>query len=152
MANGVFNIMKGSWRYFCTLPAVTDSIDFTLFKSGIQADDLLNNFDNLASLKSQNVEADFANYVRKQINVTGVTGVNITQNNTTNAVDVDVPDQTWGAASPTNTLAKLIVCYRPVSNSTDSDLIPMFYFDFVGTTNGSDLIAQVNALGLAGDT
>jgi len=148
MANGVFNIMKGSWRYFCTLPGLTDSLDIVLIKSGVQADDLLNNFDNLASLKSQNAEADFANYLRKQLN----TGVTITQDNTANTVDVDIPDQTWGAASPTNALAKLIVCYRPASTSTDPDLIPMFYFDYVGTTNGSDLIAQVNAAGLAGTT
>ena len=148
MANGVFNIMKGTWRYFCTLPGFTDSLDFVLIKTGVQADDLLNNFDNLASLKSQNTEADFSNYSRKQL----TSGVTITQDNTANTVSVDVADQTWGAASPTNALAKLIVCYRPASTSTDPDLIPMFYFDFVATTNGSDLIAQVNAAGLAGTT
>lgn len=149
---GVFNIAKGKWRYYCELPGSTDSLDIALFKNTIQADDLLNNFDNMASLKAQNAEADFVGYVRKSITVTGVTGVNITQNNTTNAVDVDIPDQTWGAASPTNALGGLIVFYSPASNSTDADRIPLFYFPYVGTTNGSDLIAQVHANGLAGDT
>ena len=149
---GVFNIVKGKWRYYCELPGTDDSIVFVIIKAPTQADDLMNNFDNLASLLAQNPEADFVGYVRKEVNVTGVSGVNIIQNNTTNAVDVDAPDQTWGAAQPANALGGMIVAYKPTATSTDPDYIPLFYFPYVGTTNGSDLIATVHANGLAGDT
>lgn len=149
---GVFNFVKAKWRYYCELPGLTDSIVFVIIKAPTQADDLINNFDNLASLLAQNPEADFVGYVRKFISVTGATGINIIQNNTTNTVDVDAPDQTWGAAQPTNALGGMIVGYKPASNSPDSDIVPLFFFPYVGTTNGSDLIAQVHAAGLAGDT
>lgn len=149
---GVFNIAKGKWRYYCELPGTTDAIVFVIIKAPTQADDLMNNFDNLASLLAQNPEADFVGYSRKQVTATGVSGINIIQNNTANTVDVDAPDQTWGAAQPTNSLGGMIVVYKPTTTSTDSDCVPLFYFPYVGTTNGSDLIATVHASGLAGDS
>jgi len=149
---GVFNFVKAKWRYYCELPGLTDSIMFVIIKAPTQADDLMNNFDNLASLLAQNPEADFPGYVRKFTTITGASGINLIQNNTTNAVDADHPDLTWSAAGPTNSLGGVIAVYKPVSNSIDSDCIPLFYFPYVGTTNGSDLIATVHANGLAGDT
>jgi len=149
---GVFNNVKGKWRYYCELPGQNDSIVFVIIKAPTQADDLMNNFDNLASLLAQNPEADFPGYVRKFTTITGVSGINIIQNNTTNAVDADHPDLTWGAAQPTNSLGGIIAAYKPETNSIDSVIVPLFFFPYVGTTNGSDLIAQVHAAGLAGDT
>jgi len=149
MSDTMFNIAKGIWRYYCTLPDTSDRLLVVLFKSaGLQADDVLNNYTDLASLKASNAEADFSNYVRKPV----TTGIVITPNNTTNSVDVDAPDQTWTAAAPTNALGAVVWCYAPASNSLDSAIIPLWKYGVTATTNGSDLIASVNAAGLAGSS
>jgi hypothetical protein len=145
MAPFVFNVAKGKWRYYMELPGLTDSLVWTLFQStGIQADDVLNNHADLGAIKASNAEANFTSYAR--IFVT--TGIVITQNNTTNVVNADTPDQTFVAATPGNTLAKAFLCYKPDSTALDSAIIPLLAFDCAGPTNGSDIILQVNAGGL----
>lgn len=150
MTDRMFNIAKGIWRYYCSLPDTSDALVVVLLKSsGLQADDVLDNYTDLASLlASTNDEADFSNYARKVVS----TGIVVTPNNTTNAVDVDAPDQTWTAAAPTNALGAVVWCYRPASNSLDSAIIPLWKYGVTATTNGSDLIASVNAAGLAGSS
>lgn len=142
---GVFNIAKGIWRYYCTLPGSDDSIGFAIIKAPTQSDDVMNNYDNLASLIAQNPECDRANYVRKF--VTSMTPV---QNNTSNTVDVDTADLTWSALTTGDNLGGLIVFYKPAAGSNDGTCIPLFYYPFVGPSNGSDVVAAVNAAGLAG--
>lgn len=150
MSDTMFNIVKGKWRYYCELPALTDALVITLFRnSGLQADDVLNNYADLGSIKASNTEASFTNYARKIL----TSGVTITQDNTTNKVSVDIADQTWSAATAdANALGAVIVCYRPDSTSTDSQMIPLFKFGVTATPNGSDLIAQINVGGLADAT
>jgi hypothetical protein len=63
---------------------------------------------------------------------------------------VDIADQTWAAAggAANNTLAKLLVCYDPdTTGGTDSTVVPLTAHDFVTTTDGTDLIAQIAAAG-----
>lgn len=51
MANQVFNISKGRFVYYCTLPAAADAlIVVPIETSGLEADDTLNNYDDLAAL------------------------------------------------------------------------------------------------------
>lgn len=152
MAQRQFNIMKGQWRYFAGLPGLSDALQLILFKSaGIQADDVLDNYGDLAAMKASNAEADFNNYSPR---IELASGISIVQNNTTNAVDLDFPDQTIFAAGGivTNTLAKLVVAYKPVSGALDSAIIPMWLYDFSAVTNGSDLIIRPDAGGLIGTT
>ena len=145
MGNFEFNAVKGKWRYYAELPGVSDSLVWVLFQStGIQSDDVLNNYGDLASIKASNAEANFTSYAR----ISFTTSVVITQNNTTNVVNLDVPDQTFAAATAGNTLAKAILCYKPDSTALDSAMIPSLGYDCAGPTNGSDIILQVNAGGL----
>ena len=87
-------------------------------------------------------EADFTNYARK----TGLTGT-ITVDNTNDRVDVDLPDQTFTAAggASNNTLTKAIVAYE--ETAADTGRIPLSHHDFATTTDGNDLIAEMNAAG-----
>lgn len=145
MGNFEFNVAKGKWRYYMELPGLTDSLVAVLFQSaGIQSDDVLNNYGDLGSIKASNAEANFTSYAR--INITS--GIVITQNNTTNIVNGDIADLTWSAATPGNTLAKMVLCYKPDSTAIDSAYIPLLGFDCAGPTNGSDIIVQINAGGL----
>lgn len=147
MASGVFNVARGIGRYYAGLPAANDALLVILLKSaGLEADDVLNNYDDLAALlASTNDEADFTNYSRKVVN----TSVTITPDDTNNRVDVDMPDQTWASAGgvANNTIGKLIICYRPDTGSADSAVVPMTYHDFATTTDGLDLTAQINTAG-----
>lgn len=150
MGNGVFNIAKGKWAFYCELPDVSDSIQLILFKSaGLQADDVLNNYGDLASIKASNAEADFTSYARIGIStVGGPNGLIMTINNTTNLRNLDLTNQTWSAATAGNTLLKLVMAYKPASTSLDSAIIPLFYWDYSTITSGSDLIIDFNAGGL----
>ncbi|WP_433225621.1 hypothetical protein [Actinomadura formosensis] len=143
MSNGVFNIALGRGAYYATLPAANDSLVVALLKVA-QADDALRDHDTLAQVLAANTEADFTNYARKT-----ATGVLVTVNDTTNLVDVDIDDITWATAGGAlnNTLAKLIICYKPDTASADSAIIPMTHHDFVVTTDGSSITAQVAATG-----
>ena len=148
MADGVFNIAKGKVAYYAGLPAASDALIVVLLKStGLEADNTLNNYDDLAAvLAAANDEADFTNYARKSVTAS----VTVTVDDTNNWVDADLPDQTWTAAggATNNTLGKLLVCYDGDTGAgTDSAIIPLTYHDFTATTDGSDLTAQIAASG-----
>jgi len=140
MADFVFNIAKGK-----VAEKVADSaanVGVMLLKTAA-ADATLKDFDTLADiLGGTSVEADFTNYSRK----TGITGT-VTVDDTNDRVDVDIPDQTWTSAggATNNTLAKLIVYYQ--ESAADSGRVPLTGHDFVVTTDGSDLTAQIATAG-----
>lgn len=146
MADGVFNIAKGRAAYYATLPATNDALVLVLFKTVLDADSALVDRTTLAAITGAgNVEADFTNYARKTL-----TSVTVTVDNTNDRVDVDIADQTWTAAggAANNTLAKLVIGYDPdTTGGTDSDIIPLTHHDFVTTTDGSDLLAQIATSG-----
>lgn len=150
MGNGVFNVSKGLWRYYLGLPATNDALVVVLLKStGLVADSALADYDDLtALLAGASDEADFTGYARKSI----TSGVTITVDDPNDRVDGDIPDQVWSTAggATNNTLGKLLVCYDPdTTGGTDGSVIPLAYYDFTVTTDGSDVTAQLNAAGFA---
>lgn len=149
----VFNIAKGSIRYYFGLPAANDGLVVLLLKaSGLVSDDVLVDYPDVAAiLAGASDEADFTNYARKVL----TSGVTVTQDNTNNRIDIDIDNQTWsGAGSVTpgpanNSLGKLVVAYDPDTTTPgDGTLIPLVAFDFVTTTDGTNLLAEINAAGL----
>lgn len=146
----VFNVAKGSIRYYFGLPAANDGLVILLLKSaGLVSDDVLADYADVAAiLAGASDEADFSNYARKSV----TSSITITQDNTNNRVDIDIPDQTWTSAGggANNSLGKLIVAYDPdTTTGADGTLIPLVALDFVTTTDGTNLVAEINAAGLA---
>ena len=142
MADAVFNISKGAF-----VEMIRDSTTdvFVMLLETAEPDATLNDYDDIAAmLAGAPIEAAFTNYSRK----TGLTGT-ITPDDPNDRVDVDILDQTWTAAgNGTNeTLAKLVVGYE--NAAADATRLPLTHHDFVVTTDGSDLTAQVNAAGFA---
>ena len=139
MADFVFNIAKG-----VAAEKVNDSAAnlLVLLIKTAESDALMKDRATVATVVSNSTEADFTNYARK----TGITGT-VTVDNTNDRVDVDMPDQTWTSAggASNNTLAKLVVAYQ--DTAADSGRVPLTGHDFVVTTDGSDLIAQVATAG-----
>lgn len=111
-----------------------------------EADDALRDYQTMtALLAGTSVEADFTNYIDKDITNANIT---ITYDDANNRVDLDIPDQTWTSAgnATNNTLAKLVFCQD--AGAGDANKIPMSSHDFVVTTDGSDLTAQIATAGL----
>lgn len=147
MATGVFNVAKGKAGYYSTLPAANDALILVLLKSaGLEADDTLNNYDDLGTLlAASNDECDFTGYSRKVI-----TSATPTVDDTNNRLDVDFADQVFTNAggATNNTIGKALVCYDPdTTGGTDSSIIPLTYHDFSATTSGVDLTVQVASAG-----
>ena len=139
MADFTFNIAKG-----VAVEKVNDAaanLLILLIKTA-ESDALMKDRATVAAVLTGSTEADFTNYARK----TAITGT-VTVDNTNDRADLDCPDQTWTAAGGAlnNTLAKLIVAYQ--DSAADTGRVPLTAHDFVVTTDGSDLIAQVAAAG-----
>lgn len=152
MANGVMNIAKGRVvelynRVKSNDPANSVFVIVLLETTGLDADDTLNNFDDLAALIAANPEADFTNYTRKVLSDAALAALPA-PDDTNNRIDLDIPDQTWTTAGPGDAVGKLLVCYDPDSTGgTDSAIVPMTYHDFVFTPDGTDVTAVVAAAG-----
>lgn len=155
MADGIFNVAKGrdvayAERVINNDPA--NSAFVVCLGFGSITDAVLEDLDTFQAIKDDAnfTEATFTNYAKKE-----VTNPTIVVNDTDNRGEVDMPDQTWANAggATNNTLTRLIVCYDSDTGSgDDSDLIPLYYFDFDETTTGNDLQAQVDVGGLARTT
>ena len=141
MADAVFNISKGA---FIEMIRDTGSKTLVLLLETGEADATLNDYDDVgAMLAGAPIEAAFTNYARK-VDITEILDVDDTNDET----DVDIPDQTFtSAGNGTNeTLAKLVTAYE--NAAADATRICMSHHEFVVTTDGSDLTAQINAAGI----
>jgi hypothetical protein len=146
MADLVFNVMKGKHAYYATLPAADDSlIAVPIETTGIVGDSTMEDYDTLALLLA-GASNEQTTMGRKTL-----TSVTVTVNDTDNKVTVDADDIAWTAATG-NDISAIVICYKPASGSTDSDILPMYKHDFVIAVDGSDVTATVSASGLAEST
>ena len=143
MADFVFNIAKGKVKHYAELPAAADAlIVVPIEASGVEADDVLNNYDDLAALLAA-ANNEQATMGRKTIS----SGVTITVDDANNRVDIDIPDQVWTAATG-NAVSDLLICYdNDTGAGTDANIVPLTCHDFSVTPDGSDLTAQIAAAG-----
>jgi hypothetical protein len=139
MADFICNIAKGA----AAEKARDDPTKFGILLIKVaESDAALKDRTTVADILTGNTEANFTNYTRK----TGITAT-LTVDMPNDDVTLDMPDQTWSAAGGAlnNTLAKLIIYYD--EGGTDGTRVPISAHDFVVTTDGSDVVAQVNAAG-----
>ena len=152
MAAFVFNISKGKVNEYHDRVDGNDpstaGLMVVLLKVA-EADALLKDYDTLAAiLAGSNTEANFTNYARKTLTDSDISASVVDDSN--DRREADIPDQTWSSAggASNNTLIKAIVCYVPsVGVSPDSAIIPLTGGDFSGTTNGGDIVLQVDTAG-----
>lgn len=155
MADFVFNIAKGRVagyidRVRANDPANSALVIVAIQSTGLEADDTLNNYDDLSALlAASNNEATNVGYARKVLTDSDLTSFAPTVDDTNNRLDADLPDQTWtGVAAAGGAWGKLLVCYdNDTTAGTDANIIPLTAHDFVVTPDGSDIIAQIAAAG-----
>jgi hypothetical protein len=134
MSDGVFNIAKGA-----ATEKVRDSatvIGVMLTKSTV-ADATMKDYDTVAAiLAGATTELTDGSYARK----TGLTAT-LTVDDTNDRVDLDIANQTWTALAGAEACDKLIVFYE--ESASDAGRVPLTYHDFVVTTDGTDVTAEV---------
>jgi hypothetical protein len=154
MADFVFNIAKGRVGEFYNRvkgndPANSAFIIVALKSAGLEADDTLNNYDDLSTLlAAANDEATNTGYARKTLTDADLVAFPA-PDDTGNLFNFDIPDQTWTAVQVTGgAWGKLLVCYdNDTTSGTDSNIIPMTAHDFAVTPDGTDIVAVVAAAG-----
>jgi len=146
MADLMFNIGRGS-----AIAEYNGGADFIVVLLKVaEADDTLRDYDTLAAVlgAAGNTEADFTNYARKTITNANIA---LTVDDTGNDAQLDFPDQTWTSAggASNNNVVKLLVC---VDGASDAARLPLTLHDFVVTTDGNDLTAEIASAGFYSST
>lgn len=146
--NFVFNNQLGRFRARCELPLTNDGLVVVLLEAtGLEADATLRDYDDLAALIA-GTSNEQTNQARKVFSA----GVTITVNDTTDRVDIDIPDQVYTALGG-NAIAKLLVCYDPDTTAgTDATIEPLTAHSWDVTPDGSDVTAVIAATGFVGAT
>lgn len=150
MANRIANVSLG--REIQLHDNVADDVvpasrlTIMILQSGHEVDDALDDHDTFADiLGAANTECDFTNYAR--IHLTNLELTGSTLDDTNNRRDADLPDQTisnaGGVSSGNNTTGKVVVGYDPLGTNVNANIVQIGHWDYVQTTNGSDLIIQV---------
>lgn len=144
MAGLIFNVALGMIPYYASLPGASDSLVLVpLEATGLEADDALRDYTNLASLLAgpSNEQTTLG-----RIEVT--TGITDTINNTSNTREIDFPNQVWPAVNASgNAVGAVLICYKPSSGATDSQIIPLTKTVFSITPAGRNIIfSTANAI------
>jgi hypothetical protein len=148
MANQVMNFARGKIGYYAAdalgLAAANSRLVIVVLEAA-EADDTLNNYDDLAALlgAAGNTEATSVNYSRIELAAADITASIDDTANTAKAV-VDA-DQTWSSVSQSGVedWVKLLVCYDADNAAgTDSNIIVLTHHDFAVTPNGGDITAD----------
>jgi hypothetical protein len=129
---------KGRFVEKCMFPLGTDNILVVPLQStGIPTDNIMRNCQTLAAIfTAGGVEATFTNYTRRVLAAADIT---ITYDLVTNfRPTVSFATQVWAAAGGAinNTLAAIVLAYRPTSGTADSGCLPLAVMGYSGTTTG----------------
>jgi hypothetical protein len=149
MADLIPNVAKGRVAYYGSLPQVNDAVILVLIQdSGVEADDTLIDYTNLASLlAASNNEATFTGYARRTL-----TTVTVTIDNTSNTVTISADDPAgWTNTGSDQLMAKAVICYDDdTTGGTDTNLIPMAILDYTfNMPSGVPIIFEFGADGIA---
>jgi hypothetical protein len=142
VADFVFNIAKGRVAEIAALALANDAlIAVPVETSGIETDAVLKDKDDLAAVFS-GATNEQTTMGRKTL-----TGVAVTTDDSGDRVLVDFDDITWAAATGNPISAVIIAADLDTTGGADSAIIPLTKHDFVGTPDGNDIVAVVDADG-----
>jgi hypothetical protein len=151
MADFVYNIAKGRLGELHNRVKAGDPAASRMYLIPVNVaavtDATLRDLDDFAAIITAGVtERAAGNWARKTIAAADLSAV--TPDDVNDRFDYDiVNDQTWTAVAAANDTTDLILCYASVVTPTNAQLMPVGQFDFAVTTDGSDVVAQINAAG-----
>lgn len=146
MADLVTNIGKGRHVYYAAQAQAgtggAQLVAVVLEATGLESDDLLQDYDSLAALLAG------ASNEQTAMGRKDLTGVTVTADDTANQASWTAGDLVWADATG-NPTGKIVICFDPTGSSADSALIPLTLHDFAVTPDGTSITASVDADGLA---
>ncbi len=151
MADLVFNISLGQTvslyqRIKDNDPA--NSAFIVVLGLGAITDATLRDLDTLAAIEanggfSESVDGSYARKIITDTELVADPG----PDDANDRYDLDIPNQTFTGMSG-ESLTRLLICYdADTTGGTDANIIPVCFYDFVVTTDGSDITAQIDAAG-----
>lgn len=153
LANVLNDFCKGRFVQLATLPIGTDSLLVVLLQAtSLPSDNTLKRTQFLSGVLSTGtgagIESTFTNYARL---VYAAASITITVNTTTDVVTLDISDGLWNSAggATNNSVAALLLCYKPTSTSLDTAIPIISKHDFVASTTGGNLTASIPSIGTA---
>lgn len=149
----VFNVARGMVRYYAQIPDANGGLFAALFKAASQSPDTtMADFATLAAIKASNTEADFTNYSRQPLtSVASPGGTTIAPDMVNDILGIKCGDVTWLSAGGTtnNSLGRIVFYYNPntTTSGNDASCVPLTFYQFATTTDGTNRVAQINQLG-----
>lgn len=146
MANQVMNIARGRIGYYMAdalgLAGANSRMQIIILEVN-EADDVLNNHDDLAALiAGANTEATATGYDRTTGRVAAA-GMTINIDDTANDAEAVVDSDITYTSVTGNAFTKLLCTYdSDITGGTDANIVPMTHHDFSVTPNGGDITAD----------
>jgi len=147
MADFVFNLAKGRVAEYANRvkqndPTTARLVVIPLETAGLETQAQLEDSNNITEVLDGTTNEQIT-MGRKYL--TDTDAIVLTEDETNNRMDVDIPDITWATATG-NALGALVIGYDP-NSSADSAIIPLTHHTFAVTPDGSDIVAQIAAAG-----
>ena len=150
MGNVLVDYAKGRFIEKATLPLGTDSLIAVLLQAtGLPTDTVLKRNQFLSGVfTAGGTESTFTNYSRQSFTGASIT---ITVNTSTDVVTLDTSNVVINSAGGAlnNSVAKLLLCYKPTSATADSAIPVLTTHDCVITTTGGNLTVTIPSIGTA---
>lgn len=136
MANIVFNIALGRLGQYGDLPATADSLIAVPFAAaGLPSDATMRDYATLTAVKAGATEQTTLG--RKTL-----ANITVTVDNTNDRVAIDCDDVVWTATSGA-AIGAVVICYKPDTASTDTQIIPLTKHDVAMTPDGTTFTLSV---------
>ena len=151
MADQVFNIALGRIAELYNRVDLNDPANAVLtivVVVSTDTDATIKDLDTLALVLAEALTAEVTNTNYARIELVDTDLAAFAPDDTNDRVDLDIADQTWTAVAAGDNWTDLMICYDSDSTGgTDANIVPLAWYDFVITPDGSDITAVINAAG-----
>ena len=151
MADQIFNIALGRVAELYNRVDLNDPVNAALIilvVSSTDTDTTVKDIDDVLALLALALTAEVTNtnYARKELS--GADLAAFAPDDTNDRVDLDIADQTFSAIAAGDNWTDLVICYdSDTTGGTDANVVPLCWYDFIITPDGSDITAVINVAG-----
>lgn len=151
MADQILNIALSRIGEFYNRVQTNDPTDAVLtivVVDSTTADATIKDLDTLALILAEGLTAEVTNTNYARIELIDTDLAAFAPDDGNDRVDLDIADQTWTAVDAGDDWTDLIICYDDDSaGGDDTNIVPMCWYDFIISPDGSDITAVINAAG-----
>ena len=151
MADQVFNIGLGRVAELYNRVDLNDPANAALIilvVSSTDTDATIKDIDDVLALLALALTAEVTNtnYARKTLIDTDLAA--FAPDDSNDRVDLDIADQTFSAIAAGDNWTDLVIAYDDdTTGGTDVNIVPLCWYDFVITPDGSDITAVIDTAG-----